>query len=197
MSRGVERYRLMPMLVITAVMMVLISMLMRMHVLLARMRMCAGFRIERRLDRRQLAAQSPHHVLQHVIAADAQLAVGNLDRRVAVAEMPGKPRKFERRARFDFDECLGLGRYENHCAVVEHQPVAVFERDRTIEVEQKASAALAGEDETPAMSLVGIEHDAIDRAARIETSSLLNASGSPHESHPDLPPRPGQGRRRA
>ena len=123
------------MLVITAVMMVLISMLMRMHVLLARRRMCAGFRIKRRLDRRQLAAQSPHQVLQHVITADAQLAVGNLDRRVTVAEMPGKPRKLERRARLDFDERLGFAGYENHCAVVEHKSVAVFERDRTIEIE--------------------------------------------------------------
>src|SRR5262249_16616055 len=50
-------------------------------------------RIERRLDRSHTRPETPQHLFQHVIAADAQSLADHLQLGVAVADMPGEPRK--------------------------------------------------------------------------------------------------------
>ena len=51
-----------------------------------------AFRLERRLDRRQVRAESHQHLLQHVIAPHPQLVADDLQFGVAIAQMPGKAR---------------------------------------------------------------------------------------------------------
>ena len=51
-------------------------------------------------------------------------------------------------------------------AVVEHEAVAVAQRDRLRQVEQEFRAALAGQHDAAAVALAGVEHDAVDRASR-------------------------------
>src|SRR5439155_19975231 len=133
--------------------------------LMAMMCMRARLRIERRLDRRKPSAQPPDHILEHVVAADAQLPIGDLNVSMSVAKMPGEPHQIERGLGFDFDQRLGLAGDAHDRAVLEHEPIALPERRRTLEIEQKFAAALASEHDAPAVPLVGIEHDAIDRAA--------------------------------
>src|SRR5437879_5209658 len=64
--------------------------------------------IERGIDRRQPRAQAPEHVLEHVIAADAQSVADHLHVGVTVAEMPGDPRQRFGSGGRDLDQRLGL-----------------------------------------------------------------------------------------
>ena len=150
---------------------VLMSMILILAMRGRRMSMRAGFRLERRLDGPKLPAQSGKHSFQHVIAANAQGSVCDLHGRVTIAEMPGKARELDGRARLDLDHRLGLRHHDDHRAVVEHQAV---------EIEQEFRTALAGERNAAPVPLLGVEHDAIERAARIESSRLLHAAGPLH-----------------
>ena len=95
-----------------------------------------------------------------MIAADAQPEACDLHVGVAIAEVPGEPHEFERRARRDLEERLRLPRHQHDPAVVEHDPVAVAQRHRLVEIEQEFQAAFAGELDPPAMPVAGIEdHD--------------------------------------
>src|SRR5262245_40302972 len=69
-------------------------------------------RIERRFDRRDAGAEPAQHLLQNVIAADADSRAFNLHISMPVAKMPGQPHEFARRGRGDFSEFLVLAR--NH-----------------------------------------------------------------------------------
>ena len=50
-----------------------------------------GFGIERRLERRDDRTEALQHLLQHMIAPDAETLVHELDVGVAVADVPGEP----------------------------------------------------------------------------------------------------------
>ena len=49
------------------------------------------FRIERRVDRRDNGALPAQHVLQHMIAPDAQRVADDLQLGVPIADVPGEP----------------------------------------------------------------------------------------------------------
>ena len=152
--------------------MIRVRMVIVVRALALRMPVRAGFRLERRLDRGEFSAQSRDHVFEHVIAAHSQLAADDLDPGVAVAEMPGEADEFERRLGLDLDQRLGPACNGHDRAVLEHETVAVFQRHRAVEIEQKFRAVLAGEHDAAAMPFVRIEHDAIDGAARVETPRI-------------------------
>src|SRR5262249_52684759 len=86
--------------------------------------MRAGFRLERRLDRLELSAESRDHAFEHMIAADAELLPDDLHLGMAVAEMPGKANKIERGRSLDLDQRLRLSGNGHDGAVIEHEPVA-------------------------------------------------------------------------
>ena len=140
----------------------------------------AGFRIERRLDRRHRGAETRRHLLQHVIAADAEPVADDLHVGVAVAEMPGEPHQRERRPRRDLDQRLGLPGHQHDAAVVEHDAVAVAQRHRLVEVEQELGAALALEHDAAAMAVAGIEHHAVDRGGGIPEAGPADGPAALH-----------------
>jgi mannose-6-phosphate isomerase-like protein (cupin superfamily) len=115
--------------------------------------------IERRVDGRHSCAKTRHHLLQHMIAPDADAVAGDLHIGVAVAEVPSEPNEFKRRPRRDFGERLGLSGDQNDATVIEHDAVAVAQCHRLVEVEQEFGAALAAEPDAAAMPVAGIEHD--------------------------------------
>src|SRR5207245_495333 len=92
---------------------------------------------------------------------DTKPIAGDLHVGVAVAEMPGQPDEFQRRARRDFGQWLGLPGDQNDSAVVEHDAVAVAQRHCLVEIEQEWCAALALERDAAAMPVAGIEHDEV------------------------------------
>jgi mannose-6-phosphate isomerase-like protein (cupin superfamily) len=140
----------------------------------------AWLRIERCFSRRHLRAKARHHLLQHMIAPDAEPVAGNLHIGVAVAEMPGEPHQFERRARRDLGERLGLTRDQHNPPVVEHDAVAVAQRHRLVEIEQEFGAALAREPDAAAMPVGGIEHDTVGSGRGIPEARAANGPAALH-----------------
>ena len=92
-------------------------------------------------------------------------------------------------ARGDLQQRLGLPRDQHHRAVIEHDAVAVAQRDRLVEVQHEIGAALAFEHDPAAMPVAGIEHDAVERGRGIpeprapDGEAALHiglAAGTPH-----------------
>ena len=100
---------------------------------------------------------------------------------MAVAEMPGKPRKLAGARGGDLMQRLGLADDAHHGAVVEHQTVAVPQRGRLRQVKQQDGATLGGQHQAAPMALARIEHDAVDRRRVVPLSRLPHRKGPPHD----------------
>ena len=122
-----------------------------------------GFRIERCLDARNLRAEQLRHVFQHVVVPDQYPAAVDLHVGMPVAEVPGEPHQFERRAGTQFQKRLRLPRHQHRGAVVEHDAVAVAQLNRLVEIEQEIGAEIALEADAAAMPVAGVEPHPIDR----------------------------------
>ncbi len=68
--------------------------------------------------------------------------------------------------RRDLDQRLRLGDHGDDGPVIAHKPVAVLQRRRFRQIEQKLRAVLAGEHDPPPIAPVGVEHDAVDGVRR-------------------------------
>ena len=76
-------------------------------------------------------AEPAHHLLQHVIAADAEPVADDLHVGVAVAEVPGEPHQSRAASAPPISsQRLGLPGHQHDRAVVEHEAVAVAQRRR-------------------------------------------------------------------
>jgi hypothetical protein len=122
----------------------------------------ALLRIERRFHRHQPCAEPAQHILDDMIAANAQPIANDLHLDMPIADMPREPRQFLAASGGNFDQGLGPADDADDAAVVEHESVAVAQSGRARQVEQKGRAALAGQDEPAAMALVRIEQNLID-----------------------------------
>ena len=136
---------------------------------------CAVLRIERRFHRRKPRAEPAQHVLDHMIAADAQPIADDLHVDVAVADVPGEPRQFVAVGGRDFDQRLRPADDPHNAAVVEHETIAVTQGGRLRQVEQKGRAPLAGQDDAAAMPLMRVEQDLIDGAAMSQWPAVLTS----------------------
>src|SRR6185312_8808079 len=158
------------MIMVVVVMVVTVCMVMAsmMRMIIMRMAMRgagigAAFGIKRRLDLDDARAQSLHHRLDHMIAADAQSLRHELRRQMAIAEMPGDPDQVMRIGPFDLEQRLGRGDHLDQPAVIEHQRVTTAKRDGTLEVEQKLQSTRARHRHAAAMPVIEIEHDSVGR----------------------------------
>src|SRR6476661_2884506 len=86
-------------------------------------------RVERRVNRRDRGAETGRHLLQHMIAPDAEPVADDLYIGVAVAEMPGKLHQRERRPDGHFSQGFGLAGNQYNPAIVEHDAVTITQRD--------------------------------------------------------------------
>ena len=87
-----------------------------------------------------------------------------LGRQVAVAEMPGEAHQLCRARRCDLGQRLRRGAHRDDPPVLQLQAVAVAERHRLGEVEQKFEAARAVHGHPAAVALVIVEHHGIGRS---------------------------------
>src|SRR3954468_3674073 len=138
------------------------------------------FRVERRLDRGHGGAETADHRFQDMVPPDPDPITANLDVGVAIADVPGEPHQLQRRAGAKLEQRLGFARYQQNCAIVEQEAVAVLEQHRLRPVEQRRNAALPGEHQAPAMTVGGIEHDTVDRRDRMPFACPLNLRNPPH-----------------
>ncbi len=142
-------------------------------------------RVERRFDRGDLGAESRRHLLQHVIAPDAEPIADDLDVGVTVAKVPGELQQRERRAYRDLSQGLGLTGHQHDPAVVEHDAVAVAQRDGFIEVQQEFVAAPAFQHDAAAMPVARIKDDKVGSIGRIPEARAANSPAALHGRLPD------------
>src|SRR5580700_7302281 len=103
--RGDERTGALVMLVPVVIMVVVMAVMMIAAVMLI---VGAALGIERRFDRRQPRAEPAKHLLDDVIAPDAQPFADDLDVDVTIADVPSKPRQVVAIDSGDFNEGLRL-----------------------------------------------------------------------------------------
>src|SRR5438477_12618741 len=128
----------------------------------------AAFRVERRLDRGNPCAEILQQRLDAVLPAHPQPIRQDLDRDVAVAEMPGQPRERSEIRGARFQQRLGLGDDLDQTSVVELDRVAHAQRDRLGEIEIDLGSLDAHQPGAPGAALLEIEDDAVDRALGID-----------------------------
>ena len=119
-------------------------------------------------------AEPAQHILDHVIAANAQPIANDLHLDMPIADMPGEPRQFLAAGGGNFDQGLRPADDAHDAAVVEHESVAVAQSGRARQVEQKGRAALAGQDDPAAMPVVRIEQNLIDCTGAVPMAGRLD-----------------------
>jgi hypothetical protein len=122
----------------------------------------AVLRIEGRLDRCEPGAEATQHVLDDMVAADAQPVADDLHVDMPVANMPGEPRQLLGVGGGDFDERLRGADNTHDGAVIEDKAVAIAQGQGVRQVEQKPGTTLAAQDDAAAMPLMRIERHGID-----------------------------------
>jgi hypothetical protein len=140
----------------------------------------AAFGIERRFERLKPRAEPAQHIFDHVIAADAQPLADNLDVDVTIADVPSEAGQIVGVRGGDFDKRLGPADDPDDRAVLEHEAVAVPERDGLRKIEQEFCATLAAQHHAPAMTFVRVERNRIDSACLIPMSGGLDIARALH-----------------
>jgi len=126
----------------------------------------AAFGIERRLDFDDARAEALDHLLDDMVAADAQALRHDLGRQMAVTEMPGDPHQMERIGAAYLNQRLGRGDHFDQAAILQHQRIAAAQRDGVFEVEQEFQPARARHRHPPPVPVVEIEHDGVGGGVR-------------------------------
>lgn len=121
----------------------------------------AALRIERRFDGDDARAEATHHLLDDVIAPDAQALADDLGRQMTIAEMPRDPHQMLRIGAADFHQRLGCCDHFDQPAVFEYQRIAAAQRDGLFQVQQEFQPARAGHRHAPPVPVVEIEHHRI------------------------------------
>src|SRR5436190_2653407 len=152
---------------------------MRMRVPVRRRRL----RIKGRFDILRHRTEPLHHLLEHMIAPDAEGFVGKLRIRVSVADVPGEAHEIDRRLRADLDQWLRLSRDHDNRSVLKHQSITVAQHHRLRKIKQQLLAPLGREHDAPPYPVSSIEHNAIDRAGPVPCSGIRDTGNMPHGTH--------------
>ena len=139
----------------------------------------AAFGIEWRLDLDHARAEPAHHLLDDMIATDAQAFGHDLRRQMAIAEMPGEPHEVCGIAATDLYQRLGCRLNFDAAAVFQHQRIAAAQGDRGFQVEQEFQTARAGHRHAATVAIVEIEHDGVRRSL-FEMVLALDVGGADH-----------------
>ena len=84
----------------------------------------------------------------------------------------------------DFEQRLGLSRHQHDGAVVEHDAVAVAQRDRLVEVQQEWRASLAAKHNAAAMPVARVEHDHVGSVRGIPETRAADRPAALHARPP-------------
>lgn len=120
-------------------------------------------RLEGGLNPPHAPAETLRHGFKHVVGADAQLVVKDLHLGVPIAQMPGQSDDIDRAAAFDLGKRFEATAHAHNRTVVQYETIAVVQHGCVQQIEQKPRAALCRQHHAAAMSVVGVENDAIDR----------------------------------
>jgi hypothetical protein len=141
-------------------------------------------RIERRVNRRDRGAEANGHLLQHMIAPDAQPIANDLYVGVTVTEVPGKLHQRERRPDGHLSQGFGLTGNPYDPAIVEHDAVAIAQRHGFVEVQQELGAALALQHNAAAMAIARVEDNKVGCVGWIPEAGAANSPAALHDCPP-------------
>jgi len=167
----------------TAIMTVRVITSMRVIVTVRVLSVGAVFRIERRFHRPKSSAEPAQHVLDHMIAPNAQPIADDLHIDMPVADVPSEPRQFAAVGCGDFNQRLRPADDAHDAAVVEHEAITVTQCRRLRQVEQEGRAALAGQNDAAAMALMRIERNLINGAGAVPMASGPDCMCASHVAH--------------
>ena len=125
----------------------------------------AAFGVEWRFDLDHGCAEAPRHILDDVVAPNAQALFQQFCRQVAVAKMPGDSHQRGGVRAADFRQFFGRGDNLDDASVVQRETVAGAQHHRLGQVEQKGEAAHAGHRDTAPIAIVVIKDDRVGRFA--------------------------------
>jgi len=155
---------LMPMVMIVAVIMTMMMIVVIVMVVLC-LEVGAALGVEGCLDRADLAAEARYHLLDHVVAADAQARTHDLHRQVAVAEVPGELKQVIRTLGADLAERFGRADHLDEAPIFQLHRVAGAQGHGLLEVEQEFKATHCVKRDPPPVTIVEFQHDAVRRLA--------------------------------
>jgi hypothetical protein len=119
----------------------------------------AGFGVEGGVDDVYVAAELFDHGFNDVVSADADLVPYELDREVAVAEVPGDADEFGIGVGVDFGEGFRTGADFYDGAGIELQAVAVAQAGGLGEIEEEILAGFGFQDDAAAVAAIEIDQD--------------------------------------
>ena len=119
----------------------------------------AGFGVEGGFDDVHVAAELFDHGFDDVVAADADPVADQLDREVAVAEVPGDADEFGIGVGVEFGQRFRTGADADGAAGFEHEAVAVAQAGGLGEIEQEVLAGLGLQEDAAAVPAVEIDED--------------------------------------
>lgn len=125
-------------------------------------RIGAAFGIERRLDLDDTGAETLHHLLDDMVAADAQPLGHDLRRQMAIAEMPCEAHEMPGIGAANLDQRLWRSHHLDTAAIFQHQGIAAAQGDGVFEIEQEFQSARPRHHHTATMAIVEIENDGVD-----------------------------------
>ena len=180
-----------PVMIMVVVMLMIWTMIVPMDTAMA---IGPALGVEGCLDRRHGGAKPAQHRLDDVIAADAQTLAEQLGRQMAIAQMPGDAHKMGAIAGRHLGECLRRRLDSDDAAILQHEPVAMFQRHSAGQIKQEGRATLCRHHHTPTMARVKIENDRVGSGLGPETGRI-DGNGADHVSLPwniGIEPRHGQ-----
>lgn len=170
-----------PMLVAVVIMPVMCVAVVDVIVLLFFILVGPAIRLKRPLDMRDLRAEAARHVLDHVIAADADAVLHDLRNDVAVAEVPCDLGEMQRAGAAKFRQFFGRANNLDQASVIQNQSVAVAKLHGVRQVEQEFRAARCSHGNAAAVAAFIVEDDRVGGlglpcAARADETGLDHVS---------------------
>ena len=157
---------LMPMLMgMVMIVAVIMTMMMIVVIVMLCLEVGAALGVEGCLDRADLAAEARYHLLDHVVAADAQARAHDLHRQVAVAEVPGELKQVIRTLGADLAERFGRADHLDEAPIFQLHRIAGAQGHGLLEVEQEFKATYGVKHDPPPVTIVEFQHDAVRRLA--------------------------------
>jgi hypothetical protein len=137
-----------------------------------------GFRIKWCVDQVHVAAETFDHIANDMIGPDSDAIAKQLDRKMAVAQVPGDADEFAVLMRMDFHQRFRLGAHVDDASVIQQQAVAVTQTDRLRQVDQHLGARAGGQENPSTVAAIEVNEDLIRFAGGIPGASRQDGLGA-------------------
>lgn len=138
----------------------------------------AALRLERTLHCFDGAAQTAHHLRQHVIGLDVDGVARDFCGRVPVADVPSYPGQPRLRLGADFEQGLRGRNHLDQTTIFKLEGIAAFNGHRLLQVQQERGTIGAGQRHPAAMATLVVEHDGVRNGLRLDGQLADDGGGT-------------------